>query len=127
MLDAFRGLDTAGRTKTGHILNVTIAEGDIVALAEPERPRAPYADESALLWRSTFFRAPAVWAALEVMDTCESLRVDGDMKGAQKHAWDALRDELGYESMAYVPPVAVWTWAKAAGVERMLPHGYWRG
>ena len=64
-LEPFRGLDTATAKHTGHILHVTIAQGDIAELAEESPdPAAPYGDAAAALRRSGFFRAPAVWRAV---------------------------------------------------------------
>lgn len=62
-LDPFRGLDTATAKATGHILNVTIAEGDIAALAQevPKVDPKPYANEARELKLSDFFRRPEVW------------------------------------------------------------------
>ena len=62
-LDAFRGLDTATAKKAGHIFNVTIVQGDIVA--ERDKPmKGQYGDEAKALHQSGFFRAPNVWLAL---------------------------------------------------------------
>ena len=128
-LDVFRGMDTAGRNKTGHILHVTIAEGDIATLAETTpadepKPAHPYSGPSALLWKSSFFRTPAVWAALGLKDQCEENARAGRVKTAQLLAWDAMKARLGYEYMADVPPTVVIAWAAEAGVERHLPAGY---
>jgi len=35
LLEVFRGMDTATAKRTGHILHLTVAEGDIVAAPEP--------------------------------------------------------------------------------------------
>lgn len=64
LLERFRGMDTASMKKTGHILNCTLAEGDIVELAEdlPEKP------QHGKFWRaliaSGFFRADPVLRAI---------------------------------------------------------------
>ena len=123
-LDAFRAI--SGGDKTTPNLHVTIAQGDIATLAQQadEKPAHPHADASALLWKSGFFRTPDVWRALDVLDACDAAR-KAEMRAAQELAWNALKLALGYESMAMVPPQVVWDWAKAAGVERHLPKGYW--
>lgn len=64
-LEAFRGLDTATKTKSGHIFNLTIAQGDIAELAEQEPPKkGEYGQYAAALHRSGFFNVPAVLQAL---------------------------------------------------------------
>lgn len=72
-LDAFRGLDTATAKKSGHIFNVTIVQGDIVAeepavTVEPAKPakpeKGPYGEYAKALHQSGFLRAPAVWKIL---------------------------------------------------------------
>lgn len=78
-LDPFRGLDTATAKASGHILNVTIAEGDIAELAQEDNKTTeppgythykqvtqhldpkPYANEAQELKISNFFRRPEVW------------------------------------------------------------------
>jgi hypothetical protein len=126
LLDAFRGLDVGGTVKTTPNLHVTIALGDIATLVEDGAPptKAEHADASALLWRSAFFRNPEVWGALGCLDDCESLRRSSNIKAAQTRAWNLLRETLGYESMADVPPSKVVEWATGAGVVRLLPHIY---
>lgn len=129
-LDPFRGLDTAGRNKTGHILHVTIAEGDIAAIAEsgkaatPEKPENPYGEASALLWKSAFFRMPDVWGALGVRATCEAEAKSGQVKAAQTRAWETFKRLFGYASMADVPPSVVIEWARENSLEQRLPSGY---
>lgn len=39
-------------------------------------------------------------------------------------AWQACKAQLGHESMADVPPSALYRWAEARGVERLLPREY---
>lgn len=58
LLDVFRGMDTATMKKTGHILHITIAQGDIATLAEEEPPsRGRYGEFWRDLIASGFFRA----------------------------------------------------------------------
>lgn len=65
LLDAFRGLDTAKANKTGHILNLTVAQGDIAQLTEaPEKPEPKYGHYAAGLYRCGFFFNPRVLRAL---------------------------------------------------------------
>lgn len=35
LLEVFRGMDTASAKRTGHILNITVSEGDIIDSAAP--------------------------------------------------------------------------------------------
>lgn len=66
-LEAFRGLDTATKTRAGHIFNLTIAQGDIAALADEhdDKPKkGPHGRYVAALHRSGFFNAPQVLQAL---------------------------------------------------------------
>jgi len=66
LLDPFRGMDTATATKTGHILNVTIAEGDIVAAADPPKPEPKEPNYLARdMVQSGYFRNPHLWDAME--------------------------------------------------------------
>lgn len=66
-LEQFRGLDTATAKKAGHIFNVTVVQGDIVA--EPEKPKkGQYGKEAQALHQSVFFRTPNVWLALGTDD-----------------------------------------------------------
>ena len=70
LLAVFRGMDVGGAKKTGHILNCTLAEGDIATLADalPESKPAEavtrYPAESQALKVSDFFRRPDVWRAI---------------------------------------------------------------
>jgi hypothetical protein len=59
LLKTFRGMDTATAKKTGHILNLTLSEGDIIA--KPEESTGVYGNEARELRLSGFFRRPAVW------------------------------------------------------------------
>ena len=118
----FRGLDTAGQTKTGHILNLTISEGDILPADDPPEPG--YRQQAAVLWKSGFCRAVPVWAALDVRETNEQDARVGRIKAAHKRTWDALKAVLGYDSMADVPPAEVRAWARSLDLERFLPAGY---
>jgi hypothetical protein len=64
LLSPFRGLDVAGSNKSGHILNVTITEGDLAHLAEemPEDTKdRPFGQQARELKLSGFFRSPDVW------------------------------------------------------------------
>ena len=66
-LAPFRGLDTAKAKQSGHIFNVTIAQGDIAQLANEEESKPkdkPYGAYAQALHQSGFFRTPHVWAAL---------------------------------------------------------------
>lgn len=83
-LAIFRGLDTATAKKTGHIFNVTLSQGDIIAedtrTGEEKQASAirvmdewcgkfnastrQYGDEARQLAQSSFFRRPEVWAAV---------------------------------------------------------------
>ena len=123
-LAIFRGMDTASQTKTGHILNITLSEGDIVPAAEAPDAH-PYKMQAAVLWKSSFLRTPRVWDALGVMQPNTQDARNGRIQAAHKRAWDALKARLGYESMADVPPAEVVEWATQAGVERSLPVEYW--
>lgn len=66
-LDVFRGMDTAKANKSGHILNVTIAQGDIIQLA-PEPKERPSGAHIAELYKHGFFFNPKVLAALGTDD-----------------------------------------------------------
>ena len=63
-LEAFRGLDTATAKKTGHIFNVTITQGDIIADKEPDSAPSKYGQQAKELRQSSFFRRPEVWRAV---------------------------------------------------------------
>lgn len=67
MLDVFRGMDTAKANKSGHILNVTIAQGDIIQLA-PEHKERPSGAHIAELYKHGFFFNPKVLAVLGTDD-----------------------------------------------------------
>ena len=58
-LDVFRSMDTATMKKTGHVLNVTIAQGDIEVIAEEQKNL--FGKEANFLHKSSFFRRPDVW------------------------------------------------------------------
>lgn len=122
LLSIFRGMDTASQTKTGHILNITLSEGDIVPADAPDAH--PYKLQAAMLWKSFFLRTPKVWDALGVRHLNDQDARNNRIKAAHKRAWDALKARLGYESMADVPPAEVVEWATQAGVERSLPVEY---
>lgn len=126
LLDPFRGMDVGGSGKTTPNIHITIAEGDIATLAEqaPAKQPTPYGDASTLLWKSSFFRTPVVWAALGIKDQCETEAKAGNIKAAQTMAWNLLKSKLGYDSMADVPPVRVVEWSIDTGVDRHLPAAY---
>lgn len=129
LLDPFRGMDVGGSGKTTPNIHITIAEGDIATLADqsdaaPAKQPTPYGDASTLLWKSAFFRSPAIWFALGLNEACTAEAKGGNIKAAQTKAWDALKSALGYESMADVPPAVVVEWAKNNGIERYLPAAY---
>lgn len=84
-LEAFRGLDTATAKKTGHIFNVTITQGDIIADKTDDWPgdivntdgaasdvvydrhkskKSLYGQQAKELRLSSFFRRPEVWRAV---------------------------------------------------------------
>lgn len=42
----------------------------------------------------------------------------------QAWAWETLKKQLGFESMAAVPPDTIFQWAESEGVERYLPECY---
>ena len=64
-LEAFRGLDTATAKKTGHIFNVTITQGDIIADEKPvDSVASKYGAQAKELRLSSFFRRPEVWRAV---------------------------------------------------------------
>jgi len=63
-LEVFRGMDTATATKTGHIMHVTLAEGDIATLADATESTHPYGNEARELKVSGFFRCPLVWGKI---------------------------------------------------------------
>jgi hypothetical protein len=56
-------MDTATQKKTGHILNLTLSEGDILTTEEPARQ---YGQEAAKLRKSGFFYRPEVWRAIGI-------------------------------------------------------------
>lgn len=62
-LDPFRGMDTPTLKRSGHIMNLTLSEGDIIPAEEPPE-KGEYGKEASKLYQSGFFRAPAVWKAL---------------------------------------------------------------
>jgi len=68
LLEPFRGLDTAGLTKTGHILNLTVAEGDVIGLAaaaEQLPVKTTYGEYAKKLRLSGYFlNLPQVWKAV---------------------------------------------------------------
>ena len=69
-LEAFRGLDTATKARSGHILHVTVAEGDIAEAAAEQagtdkpRGKGPHGVYAQALHRSGFFGHQAVLSAL---------------------------------------------------------------
>lgn len=121
-LTPFRGLDTASQTKAGHIFNLTITQGDILPAEDPVE--TTYRTQAAVLWKSGFLRALPVWIALGVREANEQDARVGRIKSAHKRAWDALKESLGYDSMADVPPAEVRAWAAARDLVRFLPEGY---
>ena len=79
LLDIFRGMDTVREKKTGHIFHITIASGDIAALADGSdkaEPAGQYGHEAYQLRASGFFRMPVVWREIgsddEYLDWLES-------------------------------------------------------
>ena len=64
-LDVFRAMDTATMKKSGHVLNVTISQGDIVPAEEKE---PAYGEQAKILRLSDFFRRPEVWRAVGTDD-----------------------------------------------------------
>lgn len=71
-LHVFRGMDPAQMKKTQHVLHCTIAEGDIVQLAEEAPPERRYGKWWRDLIASGFFRAPRVLAAIGTEDEFEN-------------------------------------------------------
>jgi hypothetical protein len=64
-LGVFRGMDTATEKRAGHILHVTIAQGDIIAEpAQLEMYGPPESQCARELWRVGFFFNPRVYVAL---------------------------------------------------------------
>lgn len=63
LLESFRGMDTATQKKAGHILNLTLSEGDIVPC---ETSAKRYGQEAAVLRKSGFFYRPEVWRAIGI-------------------------------------------------------------
>ena len=64
MLEVFRGMDTATAKRTGHIFNMTLAEGDIAEIASEPAPDASHGHFWRDLMRSSFFNAPPVLRAI---------------------------------------------------------------
>lgn len=64
LLAVFRGLDVATKIKPGHILNVTIAQGDIAQLAEQQQQRAPNRLAQAI-HKTGYFMQPQLWEAVD--------------------------------------------------------------
>lgn len=71
LLECFRGMDTATQKKTGHILNLTLSEGDILEAVEEsptldatEEQPSSYGQEAAKLRTTGFFYRPEVWRAI---------------------------------------------------------------
>lgn len=62
-LAVFRGMDTATAKRTGHILNMTLAQGDIIAADDEPEPESDYGKHAQMLMRQGFFRNPKVWQA----------------------------------------------------------------
>lgn len=60
-LDNFRGLDTPTQTKSGHILNLCVSQGDIIPAQETPKDKALYGDEARALHQSGFMFCPHLW------------------------------------------------------------------
>lgn len=85
-LEVFRGMDTAaGGKKAGHILNLTLCQGDIIADTQPATTASadktsdgPYGKHAQALRQSSFFRSPDVWHAIgaddEFLEWCRHQR-----------------------------------------------------
>lgn len=92
-LDQFRGLDTATAKRTGHIFNMTLAQGDIAQLAQQQGGKGPHGRFWHDLIGSGVFRAKPVLEALgseadfELWLRGQVSAIDGD------HDWDEQRGE----------------------------------
>lgn len=121
-LDQFRGLDTATAKRTGHIFNMTLAQGDIAQLVERQEREREGKGQHGAFWHdliaSGVFRARPVLECIGSEDEFEFwIRThDGGSAIDGNHDWD---DQLGEK---VCDPAHVRRTAEGSGTSEKPPY-----
>ena len=89
-----------------------------------------YGQQAKQLKLSCFFRAPAVWKKIGYDKLNKKLEVDLNRFDSVRinmlsiMAWDVLKEQLGYDSWAKMPPYVLYNWAIDNNVANYLPAIY---